>query len=474
MATAQLVNQILDGVDYSEIELIEPKVLVSDFRYLPAPIYVRGSIDTSDETYEYYRSVLSSLPLDGKGDVVFRITDPLTYVVLTEDQISENDEFAEFEPNTKYLVNGNNRVATLDRTMSAETAVKYQFSKAPVQQVTGKITPELLRKLQINSNDTTRSHNTLQKQRMIADQYQKCLDVGYKKSKAVAYTCAMFNGLSESEVSNAITLIGSEHANDLSEMIDRNILASTTAVRLVQFCEKLNLQPMVAVEMILKEKGLHLNSEPEKSVNGRVRYLLSREQVAEFFKAYQKATDAEPTEGSEGSETDEATDKASKNITSDDVIKAKKKINDVLQAVIRINESPVKESEFHLVHDSLPVIGALLKDLLSATDVRKCRSVYETVASTMLSILQDGSVMSNLDESELVKISTRFSTIANKFLLPVLKQTDFVDVSTKSIDYDEIIEEDEDADADAAAIAAMEAEEDQSIDDIDSVEATTW
>ena len=90
----------------SALSYIKVSDAIELFNYLPTVLYIRGKVDTSDKTTQFYRTAL----MHNVGSQKFvNVQESFTAFVMTAEEIEQSDLKGIIEPDKTYLLNGQNR-----------------------------------------------------------------------------------------------------------------------------------------------------------------------------------------------------------------------------------------------------------------------------------------------------------------------------------------------------------------------------
>lgn len=152
----------------SELSYITVSDAIATFEYLPKALYIRGQVDTSDKTTQFYRSAL--MYTIGNHKIV-NVQEPFTAFTMSVEEIAQSDLQGIIEPGKIYLLNGQNRFYNIAEMFTNAAYAKVTFQPIPVRYLSGILNQSFLERYQVNANDTTLKHKTMDFMRSVHRAY---------------------------------------------------------------------------------------------------------------------------------------------------------------------------------------------------------------------------------------------------------------------------------------------------------------
>ena len=170
--------QGFDDIKFSQVQTIPAKEAVKRFKPLKEfdpSVYIRKEKLTSAEIENYELAL--TVPKNSIEQYI-RIFDPLIIIIIN---------------GIEYLVNGNGRIETIKGLLKTS---QLEIADIPFVVIQGEVDIDLLKRMQINYNDSTRQHKVLEKLRMFHAAIDSAIENGSNEANA-RKTVAEFYGVKQ-------------------------------------------------------------------------------------------------------------------------------------------------------------------------------------------------------------------------------------------------------------------------------------
>ena len=207
-----------NDIKFSEVQTISATQAVKQFKFLRnynPLVYIRKERLTSAEIEQY--TLALTVPKTATESYI-RIFDPLVIVVI--DGVS-------------YLVNGNGRLETIAKLLKTS---QLEIFDIPYVIIEGDINDDLLKRLQINYNDSTRKHKTLERLRMFHNAIDIAIMNGSVESDARKIV-ADFYGIKQMTLTHS-RMIFDEPNENLIALIEEETISTDTATHIIRTSKK--------------------------------------------------------------------------------------------------------------------------------------------------------------------------------------------------------------------------------------------
>jgi len=213
--------QGFENIQFSQIQTITAKEAVKRFKFLKEydpSVYIRKEKLTSAEIENYELSL--TVPKNSTEQYI-RIFDPLIIVVIN---------------GIEYLVNGNGRMETIAKLLKTS---QLEIADIPFVVIQGEVDIDLLKRMQINYNDSTRQHKALEKLRMFHAAIDSAIENGSNEADA-RKTVAEFYGVKQMTLTHSKMLF--DEPNDyLIALIEEDTISTDTATHIIRTAKKHHL-----------------------------------------------------------------------------------------------------------------------------------------------------------------------------------------------------------------------------------------
>ena len=223
--------QGFENIEFSEVQTIPAKEAVKRFKFLKEydpSVYIRKEKLTSSEIEQY--TLMVTVPKNSTESYI-RIFDPLIIVTIA---------------GLEYLVNGNGRMETIAKLLKTS---QLEIADIPFVVIQGEVDNDLLKRMQINYNDSTRQHKALEKLRMFHAAIDSAIDNGSNESDA-RKTVAEFYGVKQMTLTHSKMLF--DEPNDyLIALIEEDTISTDTATHVIRTAKKHHLSVDDVIARIL-------------------------------------------------------------------------------------------------------------------------------------------------------------------------------------------------------------------------------
>ena len=211
--------QGFEDIKFSQVQTISAKEAVKRFKplkeYDPS-VYIRKEKLTSAEIENYELAL--TVPKNST-ELYIRIFDPLIIVVIN---------------GIEYLVNGNGRIETIKGLLKTS---QLEIADIPFVTIDAEsIDNDLLKRLQINYNDSTRQHKALEKLRMFHAAIDSAIENGSNEADA-RKTVAGFYGVKQMTLTHS-RMIFDEPNDYLIALIEEDTISTDTATHIIRNAKK--------------------------------------------------------------------------------------------------------------------------------------------------------------------------------------------------------------------------------------------
>jgi len=210
--------QGFEDIEFSEVQTIPAREAVKRFKFLKEfdpSVYIRKEKLTSAEIEQY--TLMVTVPKNSTESYI-RIFDPLIIVTIA---------------GLEYLVNGNGRMETIAKLLKTS---QLEIADIPFVVIQGEVDNDLLKRMQINYNDSTRQHKALEKLRMFHAAIDSAIENGSNEADA-RKTVAEFYGVKQMTLTHSKMLF--DFPNDyLIALIEEDTISTDTATHVIRTAKK--------------------------------------------------------------------------------------------------------------------------------------------------------------------------------------------------------------------------------------------
>lgn len=210
--------QGFEDIKFSEVQTISAENAVKRFKFLKEydpSVYIRKEKLTSAEIEQY--TLMLTVPKNST-ELYIRIFDPLIIIIIN---------------GIRYLVNGNGRMETIAKLLKTS---QLEIADIPFVVIQGEVDIDLLKRMQINYNDSTRSHKALEKLRMFHAAIDSAIENGFNEANA-RKTVADFYGVKQMTLTHSKMLF--DQPNDyLIALIEEDTISTDTATHIIRTAKK--------------------------------------------------------------------------------------------------------------------------------------------------------------------------------------------------------------------------------------------
>ena len=258
------------NTNLSDLHYIKVADAIETFNYLPQILYIRGKVDTSDKTTQFYRTALTH----NVGSQKFvNVQEPFTGFSMTAEQIEQSDLKGIIEPGKIYLLNGQNRFYNIAEMFTNSAYGKVTFNEIPVRYLSGVLNRSFIDRFQVNANDSTLKHPTMVfmhsvysaysnyiQQKTISDLAELEADIDVLPDKAIKaiemaankYAQDAFNV--SAQYMSIVKILNSEATPDvLWDLMNNGWVNYEAAKLLVQACKALKLNVEATLSDLIQE-----------------------------------------------------------------------------------------------------------------------------------------------------------------------------------------------------------------------------
>ncbi|MGL5075409.1 MAG: hypothetical protein ACRDBG_06140 [Waterburya sp.] len=411
MTTATLDLKATE-IQFGAIEYIEDPKTLKDFVTPPAVVYIRGEVDKSKEATEEYKAELTS-GVDSEGKTIIQIVNPLLWFSLSVDELAQTDLVGILLPDTKYLVNGNNRVNAVGSFTRERDQNQFRYMPTPTQRLTGAITLDGLLSLQHKLNDTTKKHDSFSMCKAIKEAHGRFVTSGMVDAEATKRCCAVFN-VDQSYVGQALKLDESNEAfKPLWELKDSNIIQSAdvmTGIRQAIEAYEPNLDPVFVASSLLKFAIERRKGNKPLQITKTLLQQWRKDYDAELVK--NAATPAVENPKTSAGKKDKPLP------TPEEINESAAKLQDSMQVFMTVNTNLAEQTDSnvekrHVYKNGLKHIGKIAARLSTIVPTDSAEIVYRRLSAALQEAMAEMQFSKQLTGTDKVQFARDFGTLAN-------------------------------------------------------------
>jgi len=446
------------STNLSQLEYIKVSDAIELFNYLPTILYIRGKVDTSDKTTSFYRLALTH---NAGSQKFVNVQEPFTAFKMSAEEIDQSDLKGIIEPGKTYLLNGQNRFYNIAEMYTNSAYGKVNFNDIPVRYLNGILNRSFLDRFQINANDTTIKHKTMDFMRSVYNAYSNYIerktiaeladieaDISVLPDKSVKAIETAANKYAQdafnvsAQYMSSVKLLNSEATPEiLWDLMNNGWVNYEAAKLLVQACKALKLNVESTLSDLIQEFDIN---QYITTTNEDDKALITAPQVKKWRLAHEAAikkaekeekaqtsddeTDDSETDDSEtdDSETDDETDDNDTTVGSApssqsgvvvppiDTIPLKHVINRAMGNLRTIAQyptiDPVQNHNLTLFNTALTKIAAKQIDNVSP---EKAKIAFDSIYA-LVDLLLDDNCLSKMLPTDLQNLSVTFQTMNEK------------------------------------------------------------